>query len=240
MKFQRTLLSSCFLLVCLFAAAQEKAAPRPKIALVLEGGGALGLAHVGVIQWLEENHVPVDYIAGTSIGGLIGGLYASGESPEELKQLVTGVDWDEILRDEVQYQDLSFRRKEDHRDYPNSLEFGLKNGVRFPSGFNAGYRVGLIFDRELLPYSNLKNFDELPIPFRCVAVDMVARREHVFKDGSLSQALRATMSIPAIFSPVRQSEQVCRRWTARQSAGRCCPADGRRSGSSGPSANQIT
>jgi NTE family protein len=208
MTFRRKLLSSCFLLLSLIASAQERTVPRPKIALVLEGGGALGLAHVGAIQWLEENHVPVDYVAGTSIGGLIGGLYATGKSPEELKRLVTNIDWDEVLRDEIEYRDLAFRRKEDRRDYPNSLEFGLKNGVRFPSGFNAGYRVGLIFDRELLPYSDLKNFDELPIPFRCVAVDMVARREHVFKDGSLTQALRATMSIPAIFSPVRESERV--------------------------------
>jgi NTE family protein len=211
MTFKRVslLLCTAVALISTLTAQQEPAQhPRPKIGLVLEGGGALGLAHVGVIQWLEENHVPVDYVAGTSIGGLIGGLYASGKSPEELKQLVTGVDWDEVLRDEVQYQDLSFRRKEDHRDYPNSLEFGLKNGVRFPSGFNAGYRVGLILNRELLPYSNLKNFDQLPIPFRCVAVDMVARREHVFKDGSLTQALRSTMSIPAIFSPVRESDQV--------------------------------
>src|SRR5690242_20481990 len=211
MTFKRVSLLFCtaVALISTLTAQQEPAQnARPKIGLVLEGGGALGLAHVGVIQWLEENHVPVDYVAGTSIGGLIGGLYASGKSPEELKQLVTGVDWDEVLRDEVDYQDLSFRRKEDHRDYPNSLEFGLKNGVRFPSGFNAGYRVGLILNRELLPYSNLKNFDQLPIPFRCVAVDMVARREHVFKDGSLTQALRATMSIPAIFSPVRESDQV--------------------------------
>jgi NTE family protein len=208
MILHRTLLSFCCLFFSFNASAQEKIAPRPKIALVLEGGGALGLAHVGAIQWLEENHIPVDYVAGTSIGGLIGGLYASGKSPGELKELVTSIDWDEVLSDEVQYQDLSFRRKEDRRDYPNSLEFGLKNGVRFPSGFNAGYRVGLIFNRELLPYSDLKNFDELPIPFRCVAVDMVARREHVFKDGSLIQALRATMSIPAIFSPVRESERV--------------------------------
>jgi len=158
------LLSFCCLFFSLIASAQEKIAPRPKIALVLEGGGALGLAHVGAIQWLEENHIPVDYVAGTSIGGLIGGLYASGKSPGELKELVTSIDWDEVLSDEVQYQDLSFRRKEDRRDYPNSLEFGLKNGVRFPSGFNAGYRVGLIFNRELLPYSDLKNFTSCPFP----------------------------------------------------------------------------
>src|SRR5262249_30338910 len=140
MTFKRAFLSLWVLVsVSSILCAQQEAVPhpRPKIAIVLEGGGALGLAHVGVIQWLEDNHVPVDYVAGTSIGGLIGGLYATGKSPEELNQLVTGIDWDELLRDEVQYQDLSFRRKEDHRDYPNSLEFGLKNGVRFPSGFNA-------------------------------------------------------------------------------------------------------
>src|SRR5919201_187768 len=116
MTFKRAFLSLCTLvaLTSILSAQQEIAPhPRPKIALVLEGGGALGLAHVGVIQWLEDNHVPVDYVAGTSIGGLIGGLCASGKSPEELKQLVSGIDWDEVLRDEVQYPDLSFRRKED-------------------------------------------------------------------------------------------------------------------------------
>src|SRR6476619_4117188 len=130
------------------AAAQTDAAAHkdPKIGLVLEGGAALGLAHIGVLQWLEEHRIPIDYVAGTSMGGLVGGLYATGNSPAEIRKLVEGIDWDLVLRGEVPYNDLSFRRKEDAEDFPNGLEFGIKGGVRFPSGFNSGHQVGLILD----------------------------------------------------------------------------------------------
>jgi NTE family protein len=181
---------------------------RPRIALVLEGGGALGLAHVGVIQWLEENRIPVDVIAGTSMGGLIGGIYATGESPEQIRGMIRAIHWNEVLRGQTPYRNLSFRRKEDRRDYPNAFEFGLKKGTQFPSGFNAGQEVGLILDRVGLPYSEMRSFDDLPIPFRCVATDLVEQRPYVFDHGSLALALRATMSIPAFFSPVREGDHV--------------------------------
>src|SRR5436853_4517086 len=91
---------------------------RPKIGIALEGGGALGLAHIGVLQWFEEHHIPVDYIAGTSMGGLVGGLYATGKSPKELEEIVEQQNWDIIIGGQTPYQDLSYRRKEDVRDYP--------------------------------------------------------------------------------------------------------------------------
>src|SRR5579885_2563853 len=103
-------------------------APRPKIGLALEGGGALGLAHIGVLQWFEDHHIPVDYIAGTSMGGLVGGFYATGKSPKELRQIVEAQDWDIIIGGATPYEDLSYRRKEDARDYANKIVFGLKNG----------------------------------------------------------------------------------------------------------------
>jgi NTE family protein len=114
------LLASCPVL------AQEQAptaAPnrRPTLGLVLEGGGALGLAHVGVITWLEEHHIPVNYVAGTSMGGLVGGAYATGIGASGLRQLVAGINWDEVMSGRIPYPDLSFRRKEDARDYPNNL-----------------------------------------------------------------------------------------------------------------------
>jgi NTE family protein len=198
--------------------AQDLPVPAPphhkKIALVLEGGGALGLAHVGVIEWLEENHIPVDAIAGTSMGGLVGGLYAMGYSPKEIHDTVAAVDWDAVLRDRLQYRNLIFRRREDLRSHPNSLEFGVVTGVHLPEGFNPGHQVGLLLDRLALPYSTVKSFDDLPIPFRCVAVDIVARKEHVFgsetdrRDGLLGLALRSTMSVPGIFSPVRDGDKI--------------------------------
>ena len=181
---------------------------RPTIGLVLEGGGALGLAHVGVLRWFEENHIPVDYVAGTSMGALVGSLYATGMSGHEIDEFLKGVDWNRSLRNELPYSARSFRRKEDKREYPNDLEFGLKSGVIFPGGFNSGHQVGLILDRIALPYSNLRSFDELPTPFRCVATDLVAGKAVVFDHGSLNEALRATMSLPAIFSPVHRDDHV--------------------------------
>ena len=214
---RRTFLLILFLLP-IFAAAQEQdtpqrapqpaVKPRLKIGVALEGGGALGLAHIGVLQWLEEQHVPVDFIAGTSMGGLVGGFYATGLSPEEMTKLIKRLDWDEILSDRTPYEDLSFLRKQDQRAYPNSLVLGLRKGLYLPAGLNAGHQIGLLIARETLLYSGLPSFDALPVPFRCVATDLVSAKEFVFKDGSLAEALRATMSIPGAFAPVHDGQHV--------------------------------
>jgi NTE family protein len=190
--------------------AQDQAATgkRPTLGLVLQGGGALGLAHVGVITWLEEHHIPVNYIAGTSMGGLVGGVYATGRSAAELREVVKGINWDQVMAGQTPFDDLSFRRKEDARDYPNDLEFGLRKGVQFPGGFNSGQQVSLILDQVALPYSEIKSFNDLPIPFACVATDLVSGKPKVFRSGSLSLALRSTMSLPGIFTPVRSKDAI--------------------------------
>ena len=190
------------------ATATQTKPSRAKIGIALEGGGALGLAHVGVLQWFEEHHIPVDYIAGTSMGGLVGGLYATGKSPDELQEIVNKQNWDLIIGGKTPYEDLSFRRKEDARDYPTFIQLGLKKGLSLPAGLNAGHQISLLIDRETLPYTNLKSFDDLPIPYRCVATDLVTGKQVVFSDGSLPQAMRATMSIPGLFIPVRRGDQV--------------------------------
>jgi len=187
---------------------ESMANARPRIGIALEGGGALGFAHIGVLEWLEAHHIPVDYVAGTSMGGLVGGLYASGMSIDEIKQFVREIHWSAVLSGQVPFEALSYRRKEDKVAFPNRLEFGLKNGLSLPSGLNSGAAVGLLFDRELLPYYDLKNFDDLPIPFRCVATEITKGQKHVFSDGSLSQAMRATMSIPGVFAPVHHGNEV--------------------------------
>src|SRR6266403_1320477 len=202
----------------ILAVGQESPIPQPeprpqakqrlKIGVALEGGGALGLAHIGVLQWFEEQHVPVDFVAGTSMGGLVGGFYATGVSPAEMKTLIERLDWDTILRDRTPYQDLSFLRKQDQRAYPNSLVLGLRKGLYLPAGLNAGHQIGLLIDREMLPYFGLPSFDALPIPFRCVSTDLVSGKQFVFKDGSLAEALRATMSIPGAFTPVHDGQRV--------------------------------
>src|SRR6202044_3344260 len=208
----QSLLLSCILLSTCVSIPQEVPTPaptgHPKLGIVLEGGGALGLAHIGVLQWMEEHRIPVSYVAGTSMGGLVGGIYATGRSPAEVKEITNTINWDDVLRGQIPFQDLSFRRKEDAHQVPNGLEFGLRKGVQFPGGFNSGQQVTLILDRVALPYSQLKSFNDLPIPFACVATDLVSGKPHVFRSGELSFALRSTMSLPGLFTPQRDGTHI--------------------------------
>ncbi|HKM79778.1 MAG TPA: patatin-like phospholipase family protein [Candidatus Acidoferrum sp.] len=189
-------------------AAQPASKTRPHIGVALEGGGALGFAHIGVLKWFEEQHIPVDYIAGTSMGGLVGGLYATGKSADELKKDVQAANWPLLLGGGTPYQDLTFRRKEDARAVPNTIQIGLKNGPTLPAGLNTGHQLNLLIDRYTLAYSELSSFNDLPIPFRCVSTELVSGKPYIFQDGSLSDALRATVSIPGVFAPVRHGDQV--------------------------------
>lgn len=190
------------------ATTQEAPKTRARIGVALEGGGALGFAHVGVLEWFEEHHIPVDVVAGTSMGGMVGGFYATGMSPAEIRKLIEGINWNLVLGDATPYEDLSYRRKEDQRAYPNSLILGLRNGVSFPGGLNAGHQIGLLIDRVALPYSNVDSFASLPTPFQCVATDIVSGKQVVFTQGSLAEALRSTMSIPGAFTPVFDKDRV--------------------------------
>jgi NTE family protein len=210
LRRQACLLSIVLLLWSISGTGQEKPAnsKRQTVGLVLQGGGALGLAHVGVITWMEEHHIPIDYIAGTSMGGLVGGVYATGHNAVEMRQIVNGIPWDQVMAGQTPFDDLAFRRKEDARDYPNSLEFGLRKGVQFPEGFNSGQQVSLVLDKIALPYSEIESFNDLPTPFACVATDLVSEKPKVFRSGSLSLALRSTMSLPGIFTPVRTKDAV--------------------------------
>jgi NTE family protein len=197
-----------FIVTASVQAQQADLKARPKIGLVLEGGGALGLAHIGVMEWLYEHHVPVDLVAGTSMGGLVGGIYATGRSPEQIQQLIQNVDWDQALSGQLPFRDLSYRRKEDEIEFPTRLEFGLRNGIQLPEGFNAGQQVSFILDHVALPYSQIKSFNDLPTPFACVATELTSGRQHVFHDGSLALALRSTMSLPGIFTPVHSGKNL--------------------------------
>jgi NTE family protein len=157
---------------------------------------------------MEEHRIPASYVAGTSMGGLVGGMYATGLSPAEVRELINGIDWDQVLSGVTPFSDLSFRRKQDARDFPGQLEFGLRGGLKFPSGFNTGQEVNLVLDRVALPYSEIPNFNDLPIPFACVSTDLVSGKPHVFRDGSLAFAMRSTMSLPGIFTPVRSGKHL--------------------------------
>ena len=202
----RLVLAGCLSFVMLWGAdtpGQPEVRPRPKLGVALAGGAALGLAHIGVLQWFEEHRIPIDYIGGTSMGGLVSGLHAAGLSSAEIIEFVDRVDWALALSPSAPYKNMAFRRKEDLAAYPVAFEFGFKNGkLQFPSGLSAGQGVGLVIDRAAAPYGNLKSFDDLPTPFRCVASDLNTGKGVVFDRGSLYDAMRATMSLPALFSPL--------------------------------------
>ncbi len=184
-------------------------APRPRIGLVLSGGSAHGFAHVGVLTVLEELRVPVDVVAGTSMGSVVGGLYASGMSPAEMERLLLTTDWEDLLDDRPSRDRLSYRRKQDDVLNYVDLEMGLtRKGIAFPSGLIAGQKLGFLLKALTLGTVGTESFDELPIPFRCVATDIATGEKVVLSDGSLAEAIRASMSIPGVFSPVPRGERL--------------------------------
>ncbi|MFA6378574.1 MAG: patatin-like phospholipase family protein, partial [Candidatus Omnitrophota bacterium] len=176
---------------------------RPKIGLVLGGGGARGAAHVGVLKVLEVNHVPIDFIVGTSMGSIVGGLYAAGYSPDEIEELFNKIDWNEMLSDRPTEDVLPFRNKKDFQRLSN-LEMGIKNGkILFPRGIIAGQKLDFMLNKLTIHTVDLKNFDQLRIPFRAVATDVVTGQMVVFDKGNLAEAIRASMSVPGAFPPVK-------------------------------------
>ncbi|MEW5983260.1 MAG: patatin-like phospholipase family protein [Acidobacteriota bacterium] len=182
--------------------------PRARIGLALGGGAARGFAHIGVLRWLHEHRVPIDVVGGTSMGGLVAGAFATGMSPEEIEALVASLDWGTILAPDSPFTDKTFRRKQDARAFPSMLEFGLRGGPRLPTGLSPAAQVNLLFDRLALPYYRLAQFDDLPTPLRCVAVDLRRSDVVVFDSGPLQEALRATMAIPGVFTPVTMGDRV--------------------------------
>ncbi len=191
------------------APSRAESPARPRVGLVLSGGSAHGLAHVGVLTVLEELHVPVDVVAGTSMGSVVGGLYASGMSPADMERLVRTTDWEDLLDDRPSRDRLSFRRKQDDVLNYVDLEMGLSaKGISFPSGLIAGQKLGFLLKTLTLGTVGVSRFDDLPLPFRCVATDIATGEKVVLSDGSLAEAIRASMSIPGVFSPVPRGERL--------------------------------
>jgi NTE family protein len=175
-----------------------------KLVLVLSGGGARGAAHIGVLRVLEELHVAPDLIVGTSMGSIIGGLYAAGWSPDDIEKLVEMIDWERVFTDRVERQDLSFRRKQDDRPLmiQGRIHFeGLKPVL--PSGVITGQRLEIILRLVDALSPTTTDFDELPIPYRAVAADIATGEAVVIGSGSLATAMRASMSVPGAVPPVQ-------------------------------------
>src|SRR4029453_12416722 len=200
----RTRLIATCVLLAMSAEARAGDQPsqgRPRVGVAFGGGSARGLAHVGVLRWFEEHHIPIDRVAGTSMGGLIGGAYASGMWAEEIAHLLAGTDWDTMFgSSSFRYKNI--RRKQDARAYPSHIEFGLKRGLVPPVALNNGQQVDFLLARIGGAYMQLQSFDDLPTPFRCVSVDLITARTVVLERGSLPDAMRATMSLPGIFPPM--------------------------------------
>lgn len=186
-----------------------QATKRPRIGLVLGGGGAKGAAHIGVLRVLEEMNIPVDCVAGTSMGALVGATYAAGVPPELIESQVLAVDWAATVGGQGDRDRMSIRRKLESRPYTNNLDLGIKNGTIMGSGglLNTQSIDNLL--RTLVAGArNVDDFDDLPIPFRAVATDMVAGEMVVLGDGDLSVAMRASMAVPGAFTPVIMDDKV--------------------------------
>lgn len=176
---------------------------RPRIGLVLSGGGARGLVHLGVLRALEDLHVPIDAIAGTSMGAVVGGLYASGLNAAQIEALIVSVDWADAFRDRPARRRLSFRRKQDDREFLVQLPLGIKGrSFRIPRGLIQGQKLNQLLRHHLSGVAGIEHFDDLPIPFRAVATDIETGARRVFDSGDLVAAMRASMSAPGVFAPV--------------------------------------
>ncbi|CUS47744.1 MAG: bifunctional autotransporter / phospholipase [Idiomarinaceae bacterium HL-53] len=174
-----------------------------RIGLVLGGGGAKGLAHIGVLQYLETHRIPVDFVVGTSMGALAGGLYAQGQSADDLTSLVRTVDWQSVFTDEAPRAFRGLRRKEEDRIFPTQALLGFSDGeFKFPSALIQGQRLMPLLRSYSINSQAISHFDALPIPFRATAVDIETGELLIIEQGDIALAMRASMAIPGIFSPV--------------------------------------
>jgi NTE family protein len=202
-----------FALSIVLAGASTQAAPttqqvaaepgRPKIGLVLAGGGAKGAAHVGVLKVLEALRIPVDVVVGTSMGSIVGGLYAAGMGPDDIERAIEEIDWVDLFEDAPDRADRSFRRKSDDALYVFKAKPGFSDGqIKVPLAVIQGQKFDLQLNRLTQGVTAVTDFDKLPIPYRAVAADLETGEQVVLKSGSLARSIRASMAVPGAFYPV--------------------------------------
>ncbi len=186
------------------AVAPPTEGDRPRIGLVLSGGGARGAAHIGVIRVLEQLRIPIDAVAGTSMGAVVGGLYAAGLSATEIADVFKALDWQDLLTDRPPRRELVFRRKQDDRGILARGALGVREGegVVLPLGLVQGQKITQLLRAATLPVTEIQDFDRLPIPFRALATDLETGDPVVLRSGDLATVLRASMSAPGVFAPV--------------------------------------
>ena len=181
---------------------------RKKVGVVLSGGGAKGMAHIKALQVIEEAGIPIDYIAGTSMGAIVGGLYAIGYTPEQLDSMVRKQDWTFLLSDRIKRSAMSLTDRERSEKYTVSIPFTKTPKDAATGGIMKGQNLANLFSDLTVGYHDSIDFNKLPIPFACVAANVVNGEQIVFHDGILSTAMRASMAIPGVFTPVRQDSMV--------------------------------
>lgn len=180
---------------------------RPKVGVVLSGGGAKGIAHVGTLKIIEELGIPVDYIAGTSMGSIIGGLYAYGYSAAELDSILRAADWELLLSDKANRSDIYLTEKRTADQYALTLPFSQHSSL-LPIGILKGQHINNLFYTLTTNAYKVKTFDDLNIPFLCIATDVLSGQAVVLKDGNLAEAMRASMAIPGVFNPVEKDSMI--------------------------------
>ena len=174
---------------------------RPRIGLALGGGGALAMSEIGVLQWFEEHHIPVDEVAGTSMGCMVGALYSTGKTVDQLKNVMNDEVFSSVFSFSSSFRTRSFRRREDSRELPNGLPIGLKHGVSLRNSVLTDQGLNGFLDRQFFRYDDRTDFNSLPIPLRCIATDLTDAQIVTFARGSLPDAVRASVSLPAVYSP---------------------------------------
>ncbi|MDP1899127.1 MAG: patatin-like phospholipase family protein [Rubrivivax sp.] len=185
------------------ARAAETSPARPKVGLVLGGGGARGAAHIGVLEVLERLRVPVDCVAGTSMGALVAGAWAAGLSPADMRRELAQADWADLFLDNPGYDDLNFRNKRQSQRFLPGSETGLKDGSTLsPSGVVAGQKIKLFFNQLVHADTGEPELHKLPLPVSIIATDIGSGERVVLRDGSLTQAMRASMSVPGLMAPL--------------------------------------
>lgn len=190
---------------CQFANADEspELADKPRTALVLGGGGARGAAHIGVLEVLERERIPVDCVVGTSMGGLVAGSYAAGLSPKRMRKKLAEADWTDMFLDVADFSQLSYRKKQVSQRYLPGTELGFtERGLQLQSGVVAGEKIKLFFNQLVDADLGEREIQELSLPLAIVATDIGTGERVVFREGSLTQAMRASMSVPGLMAPV--------------------------------------
>ena len=181
---------------------------RPKVAVILGGGGAHGVAHLGVLAELERQRIPIDLLVGTGFGGIVGGLYASGMTVAEIDEFLFETDWDNVFDPDTRREDLSFRRKRDDADFLVKFSVGVKDGqAQLPTSLVPSDKLTQLLQAATANTKGVENFDRLPVPFRTVAMDLLTGDEVVLQAGALDRAMLATLSSPGTLPPVQIGEK---------------------------------